>query len=99
MDEKRLKELAALGDRNVDTSDALELEGWDRAETGRFYRPVKKSVTIRLDADVVECLKRRFGKYQPAMNSILREYCRRQGMLPADPEAAHPERNNRCEIE
>ena len=82
MDENKLRELAARGDQGIDTSDAPELDGWDRAETGRFYRPVKKPVTIRLDADVVECFKQRYGKYQPAMNKVLRDFCRAQGMLP-----------------
>jgi len=84
MDDEKLRELAAKGDEGVDTSDAPELSGWDAAETGRFYRPVRKPVTIRLDADVIECFKRNFGKYQPAINKVLRDYCRAQGLLSAN---------------
>ncbi len=85
MDENKLRELATKGDEGIDTSDAPELDGWDAAETGRFYRPVKKPVTIRLDADVVECFKQKYPKYQPAMNKVLRDFCRSQGMLPRGP--------------
>ncbi len=81
MDNKKLRQLAALGDKGVDTSDAPELDGWERAEIGRFYRPVKKPVTIRLDADVIECFKRRYDRYQPAINKVLRDFCRSQGLL------------------
>ncbi|HMM38902.1 MAG TPA: BrnA antitoxin family protein [Desulfovibrio sp.] len=82
MDEKTLRELAAKADEDIDTSDAPELADWDAAEVGRFYRPVKQAVTIRLDADVIECFKRKYGRYQPAMNTVLREFCRAQGLLP-----------------
>ena len=85
MDENKLRQLAAKGDQDIDTSDAPELDGWDRAETGRFYRPVKTPVTIRLDADVVECFKQRFDKYQPAINKVLRDFCRSQGLLDSPP--------------
>ena len=66
--------LEALPDGKIDLSDAPEVLDWSAAETGRFYRPVKKFVSIRLDADVIEWLKAREGQYQTAVNRILREY-------------------------
>jgi uncharacterized protein (DUF4415 family) len=41
---------------------------------GRFYRPKKQPVTIRLDADVVQWFKAREPSYQTALNRVLREY-------------------------
>lgn len=52
-------------------------KGLDQArsgERGRFYRPVKKPVTIRLDTDVVAWFKSHGKKYQTAINKALREY-------------------------
>lgn len=48
---KELAALAAMPDEAIDTSDIPEVTDWSRAVVGRFYRTVKKSVTIPLDAD------------------------------------------------
>jgi uncharacterized protein (DUF4415 family) len=45
----------------------------------RLYRPVKKTVQIRLDADVLEWLKQGGPGYQTRANAILR-----RAMLQAD---------------
>jgi uncharacterized protein (DUF4415 family) len=39
----------------------------------RFYKPIKKTVQIRLDADVLEWLKQSGPGYQTRANSILRQ--------------------------
>jgi len=49
--------LADLADSDIDTSDIPEQMDWNAAERGKFYRPVKQSVTIRLDADIIAWLK------------------------------------------
>jgi uncharacterized protein (DUF4415 family) len=45
---------------------------------GRFYRPKKKSTTIRLDDDVILFFKKKAGEdkqgYQTLVNAALREY-------------------------
>ncbi len=69
-----LAALAALSDEDIDTSDIPEVRDWSGAVVGRFYRPVKQSVTIRLDADVLAWFKAHGGKYQSAINQALREY-------------------------
>jgi uncharacterized protein (DUF4415 family) len=69
-----LAALAALPDEAIDTSDIPEIADWRGAVVGKFYRPVKKTVTIRLDADVVAWFKAQGGKYQTTVNRILREY-------------------------
>lgn len=73
-----LKRLAAKPDAEIDTSDISERSDWAGAEVGRFYRPVKQQVTLRLDADVLAWFKSRGGKYQTALNQALREHMRRE---------------------
>ncbi|ABQ26453.1 BrnA antitoxin family protein [Geotalea uraniireducens] len=67
-----LAALAALPDEEIDTTDIPETDNWDAAVVGRFYRPVKQTVTIRLDADVVDWLKKEGKGYQTRVNKILR---------------------------
>src|SRR5579863_5967371 len=43
------------------------------AVRGRFYRPVKRAVSMRLDADVIAWLKKSGKGYQARANRILRE--------------------------
>ncbi len=40
---------------------------------GKFYRPVKKAVSLRLDADVIAWLKKDGKGYQTRANRVLRE--------------------------
>jgi uncharacterized protein (DUF4415 family) len=63
-----------MSDADIDTSDIPEIVDWRGAERGRFYRPVKQVVTIRLDADVIAWFKAQDRKYQTAVNRALREY-------------------------
>lgn len=66
--------LKVMTDDEIDTSDIPEIVNWDNAVVGEFYRPIKKSITIRLDSDVVEWFKSQNGKYQSNINKALREY-------------------------
>ena len=80
--EAELKTLAALPDEQIDTSDIPEVLDWSNARRGLFYRPVKKQITLRLDADVVNWFKRRVpgGRgYQTEINQALRKYVREHG--------------------
>jgi uncharacterized protein (DUF4415 family) len=72
---RMLSALAALPDDQIDTSDIPELppNAWKGAIRGRFYRPLKRAVSMRLDADVVAWLKKRGKGYQTRANSILRQ--------------------------
>jgi uncharacterized protein (DUF4415 family) len=69
-----LKKLVARPDSEIDFSDIPELtdEQWKNAERGRFYRPVKRQITARVDADVLEWLKSHGRGYQSRINAILR---------------------------
>ncbi len=71
---KELAELALLSDEEIDTSDIPEVLDFSNAVRGKFYRPMKKSVTIRLDADVLSFLRKDGVKYQSRINAILRDY-------------------------
>jgi uncharacterized protein (DUF4415 family) len=70
-----LATLAVLPDERIDTSDIpeLPLRAWKDAVRGRFYRPVKQAVSLRLDADVVAWLKKRGKGYQTRANHLLRQ--------------------------
>lgn len=69
---REIAAIAAMKDEDIDLSDMPEVLDWSKAEIGKFYRPPKKSVTMRLDADVLEWLKG-FGKgYQTRVNLLLR---------------------------
>jgi uncharacterized protein (DUF4415 family) len=71
-----LKVLSAMPDDTIDLSDMPEVTdftGWVR---GKFYRPVKKQVTLRIDADVLEWFKAQQGGtrgYQTKINAALRK--------------------------
>jgi uncharacterized protein (DUF4415 family) len=69
---KELAALAALRDDQIDFSDAPEVRDWSRAVVGKFYRPIKKSLTIRLDADLLAWLKSQGRGYQTRINQLLR---------------------------
>ena len=79
-----LEALAALPDDRIDTTDIPEVRDWSNAKRGLFYRPVKKQLTLRIDADVVAWFKGRAPKgqgYQTQMNLALRDYVKRQARL------------------
>ena len=74
----QLAKIAAVPDDQIDTVDIPEVpvENWTQARRGEFYRPVKRSVTIRLDADILASFKRHAadGRYQTEINRIVRQY-------------------------
>lgn len=74
--EVEIEALAALDEAAIDTSDAPEVTDCSKARRGRFYRPSKQPVTVRLDSDVVAWFKAqaREGGYQTSINQALREY-------------------------
>lgn len=73
--EAELDRLAAMPDDTIDLSDMPEVTDWSNWRRGKFYRPLKKQVTLRLDADVLEWFKARNGGargYQTQINAALR---------------------------
>jgi uncharacterized protein (DUF4415 family) len=69
-----LKALAARPDSEIDLSDIPEMtdEEWKNAERGHFYRPLKRQITARVDADVLDWLQSQGKGYQSRINAILR---------------------------
>jgi uncharacterized protein (DUF4415 family) len=71
----RLVEIAAMPDDEIDFSDIPELteKFWKNAVPNPFYKPVKKQVTLRIDADILAWLRQQ-GKdgYQSRLNAVLR---------------------------
>jgi uncharacterized protein (DUF4415 family)/uncharacterized DUF497 family protein len=71
-----LSELATMANRRngeIDFSDAPEVKDFRGAVRGRFYRPLKKAISIRLDADVLTWIQSKGGPYQTRINAILRQ--------------------------
>ena len=74
-DNKRAKEirnLAKMKYEDIDLSDIPEVHDWAGAEVGKFYRPIKKPLTLRVDADVLAWFKSQGKGYQTRINEILR---------------------------
>jgi uncharacterized protein (DUF4415 family) len=76
--QKELRDLAARPDNEIDLTDIPEIQEIPSdAVIGKFYRPKKITVTIRLDADVVAWIKASGDGYQTRINAYLRELMRR----------------------
>src|SRR6266852_5229471 len=79
-----IRAIAAKRDQDIDFSDASPVLDWSGAEIGKFYRPVKKPVTMRLDSDVIAWLKADGRGYQTKANWLLRHamthYTREKGL-------------------
>ncbi len=67
-----IQAIAAKRDEDIDFSDAPAVLDWSGAEIGKFYRPTKKPVTMRLDSDVIAWLKADGRGYQTKANWLLR---------------------------
>jgi uncharacterized protein (DUF4415 family) len=67
-----LAALARMRDEDVDTSDIPETLDWTGAVVGKFYRPVKEALSLRLDADILAWLKGQGPGYQTRINELLR---------------------------
>jgi len=67
-----IRQLRSLSDKDIDLSDIPEVHDVSEAIVGKFYRPIKKQLTIRIDADVLAWLKAQGKGYQTRINNILR---------------------------
>ena len=75
---KRLEKIKAF--KNTDFSDSPvlteeQMKGFKPSHLRNManYKPIKKTVNVRLDADVIEWLQSAGRGYQTRMNSILRD--------------------------
>jgi len=67
-----IRAIAAKRDQDIDFSDVPPVLDWSGAEIGKFYRPKKKPVTMRLDSDIIDWLKADGRGYQTKANWLLR---------------------------
>ena len=75
-----LKKLEAMSDETIDYSDMPPIDDWKGAVRGAFFKPVKKPLSLRLDADLIDYFMRSGGDkkgYQTRINAALREYVSR----------------------
>jgi len=82
---KRLEEIKAF--KNTDYSDCPPLteEQLAQMKPSHYrnmanYKPIKKTVNVRLDADIIEWLQSAGRGYQTRMNAILREAMVKSGV-------------------
>jgi uncharacterized protein (DUF4415 family) len=73
--------LAALPDDRIETGDIAEQRDWRGAKRGALFRPVKRQITLRIDADLIDWFRRKQGSgsgYQTSINRALRAYVTQQ---------------------
>lgn len=71
----QLEALAERPEKEIDFSDIPPLtdDFWAKAVRNPFYKPVKVSVSVRIDSDIMAWLKNQGKGYQTRLNAILRE--------------------------
>lgn len=67
------KRIKTMSDEDIDFSDLPELDD-SFFRDAKWKPPVKKSVTIRLDADVLDWFRAQGPGYQTRINHLLRRY-------------------------
>ncbi|MGA2114677.1 MAG: BrnA antitoxin family protein [Bryobacteraceae bacterium] len=67
-----IRTLRRMKEREIDTTDIPPALDWSKAVVGKFYRPKKKPLTIRLDEDVLAWLKGQGDDYRTRINALLR---------------------------
>lgn len=75
-----IEELAKLPDDQIDTSEIAEVLDWSDARRGVYYRPIKRQITLRLDADLIDWFKANAPRgrgYQTDINRALRAHVQR----------------------
>jgi uncharacterized protein (DUF4415 family) len=72
-----LERLAKMRDEDIDLTDMPEVTDWTGWQRGKFFRPIKQQLTLRLDSDLIHWFKTHPGEgrgYQTRMNTALRRY-------------------------
>jgi uncharacterized protein (DUF4415 family) len=72
LQKREIAAIAARKDADIDLSDMPEMIDWSGAQVGKFFRPPKRPVTMRLDADILDWLKSYGPGYQTKANLLLR---------------------------
>jgi uncharacterized protein (DUF4415 family) len=69
-----IRPLTHKPNEKIDFTDIPETLQFDYLEVGKFYRPIKKPISLRVDADVLAWFQLLGPKYQTRMNQALRYY-------------------------
>jgi uncharacterized protein (DUF4415 family) len=70
---RELRRLAKKPDSEIDFSDAPERDKLpSEVYVGRFYKPLKQLISLRVDADVLAWFRSRGKRYQTYINEVLR---------------------------
>jgi uncharacterized protein (DUF4415 family) len=72
--DREIEALKLKPESEIDTSElrVLPPEVWANAVRGKFYRPVKQPIALRLDADLIAWFKSQGPGYQSRINEVLR---------------------------
>jgi uncharacterized protein (DUF4415 family) len=72
---RRLEKLAQMADSEIDFSDIPELteKFWRNAVRNRFCRQPKKRLTLWIDVNVIEWLRKKGKGYHARANAVLRD--------------------------
>ena len=71
---KRLKEIEAIRDEDIDYSDIPETDAAFWVDAEFRMPPAKEGVYVQLDQDILAWLKEQGPRYQTRINTILRAY-------------------------
>jgi uncharacterized protein (DUF4415 family) len=73
--EDQMAQLRAAEGRVPDTEDIPEAsaENWRHAQRGEFWKVRKEAISLRVDMDVLDWLRRQGPGYQTTINRILRD--------------------------
>lgn len=75
---QEIRTLAKMREEEIDTTEIPEVVPTSPVLVGKFYRPIKQSITVRLDADVIAWLKSSGRGYQTRTNKMLRSLMEKQ---------------------
>lgn len=70
--------LAKVPDDEIDMTGMPEQLDWSKAVRGKYYRPMKEPISLRIDADVLHWFKAKGRGYQSRINKVLRNYFLKQ---------------------
>jgi uncharacterized protein (DUF4415 family) len=70
---RELETLAGMADSAIDYSDAPVMNALPpQIHVGRFYRPLKQQISLRVDTDILAWFRSHGKRYQTYMNAVLR---------------------------
>jgi uncharacterized protein (DUF4415 family) len=72
-----LDALVAMPESEIDTAEMPPITDWSHAVRGSFYRPIKRPLSLRVDADILDWFQHQGQGYQTRMNFALRKYVER----------------------